>query len=143
MVKICQFWGREIMPLTQKYEERVWKFSFLARYHLKQNYIVIFISLSLVNLSRNYIGLCYCVSRSSMHCQLGGLSTQNPELVNLPPLLVPKQGRKDGAGTMRVVCKFRSSRLEALQKNISSENFGKFLQRQLWWAPVLIKLQGL
>ena len=47
MVKICQFWGREIMSLTQKYEERVYKFSFLARYHFKAKlyryiYIIIF-----------------------------------------------------------------------------------------------------
>ena len=32
---ICQFWGREFMSLSQKYEERVQKFSFLARQHFK------------------------------------------------------------------------------------------------------------
>ena len=34
-MKICQFWGREFMLLSQKYEERVRKFSFLARYYFK------------------------------------------------------------------------------------------------------------
>ena len=34
-MKICQFWGREFMSLSQKYEEGVQKFSFLARHHFK------------------------------------------------------------------------------------------------------------
>ena len=37
---ICQFWGREFMSLSQKYEERVQKFSFLHDSILKQNYIL-------------------------------------------------------------------------------------------------------
>ena len=42
-MKICQLWGRAFVSLTQRYEETVPKFSFLARHHiLKQNYIVIF-----------------------------------------------------------------------------------------------------
>ena len=57
------------MSLGQKYEEKLQKFSFLAR-HFKVDYIVILISLSLVNICQNYIGL-YCVPRSSMHCYSG------------------------------------------------------------------------
>ena len=34
-MKMCQFWGREFMSLSQKYEERVRKFSTLARHHFK------------------------------------------------------------------------------------------------------------
>ena len=34
-MKICQFWGREFMSLSQKYEQRVQKISFLARHHFK------------------------------------------------------------------------------------------------------------
>ena len=46
-MKICQFYGREFISLSQKYEERVQKFSFLPRHHFKAevyryNYIVIF-----------------------------------------------------------------------------------------------------
>ena len=46
-MKLCQFWGREFMLLSQKYKERVRKFSFLARHHFKAEsyrfiYIVIF-----------------------------------------------------------------------------------------------------
>ena len=46
-MKICRFWGKEFMSLSQKYEERVRKFSFLARHHVKAElyryiYIVIF-----------------------------------------------------------------------------------------------------
>ena len=46
-MKLCQFWDREFMSLGQKYEERVRKFSFLARHHFKAElygyiYIVIF-----------------------------------------------------------------------------------------------------
>ena len=46
-MKLCQFWGREFMSLSQKYEERVRKLSFLARHHFKAEwygyiYIVIF-----------------------------------------------------------------------------------------------------
>ena len=33
--KNCKFWGKEIMSLSQKYEERVRKFFFLAGNHLK------------------------------------------------------------------------------------------------------------
>ena len=54
-MKICQVWGRGFTSLSQKYEERVWKFFFLARH--KQNYIVTFISLSLVNICQNYMCL--------------------------------------------------------------------------------------
>ena len=47
-IKICQLWGREFMSLIQKYEERVRKFSFLARHYFKAElycyiYIVIFV----------------------------------------------------------------------------------------------------
>ena len=34
-MKICQFWGREFMSSSQKYGERVPKFSFLERHHFK------------------------------------------------------------------------------------------------------------
>ena len=34
-MKICQFCGREFISLSQKYGERVRKFSFFARYHFK------------------------------------------------------------------------------------------------------------
>ena len=45
------------MTLSQKYEKRVRKFSFFAHVILKQNYIVMFISLSLANICQNYTGL--------------------------------------------------------------------------------------
>ena len=46
-MKFCQFWGREFMPLSQKYGERVQKFSSLAQCHFKAEfyryiYILIF-----------------------------------------------------------------------------------------------------
>ena len=34
-IEISQFWGRKLISLSQKYEERVRKFSFLARHHFK------------------------------------------------------------------------------------------------------------
>ena len=34
-MKICQFWGKKFISLRQKYEERVRKFSFFVRNHLK------------------------------------------------------------------------------------------------------------
>ena len=63
-----------------------------------------------------------------MHCKSGGLTTKNPELDNPLPLFVPtyKQGKKERAENMRIVYKFRSSRLEVLHKTICSENFRKF-----------------
>ena len=46
------------MPLSQKYEERVRKFSFLAQHHFKAElYRYIHIFISLVNNCQNYIGL--------------------------------------------------------------------------------------
>ena len=59
MIKIRKFVSfvvRDAWDSSQKYEERVRKFSFLALHLLKQNCIVIFISLSLVNICQNYIG---------------------------------------------------------------------------------------
>ena len=46
-MNFSQFWGREFMSLSQKYEERVREFSFLAQHHFKAElcgyiYIVIF-----------------------------------------------------------------------------------------------------
>ena len=46
-MKTWQFWGGEFMSLSQKYEERVRKFSFLALYHFKTElqcfiYVVVF-----------------------------------------------------------------------------------------------------
>ena len=46
-MKICQFWGKKLISLSQKYEERVRKFSFFGRNHLKAElyryiYITIF-----------------------------------------------------------------------------------------------------
>ena len=46
-MKICQFWDRGFLSLSQKYEERVQKFSFLARNYFKAElccyiYIAIF-----------------------------------------------------------------------------------------------------
>ena len=60
-VLICQFvnFGRGIhVTLSQKYEERVQKriqSTFLHNIILKQNYIVIFIPLSLVNICQNLL----------------------------------------------------------------------------------------
>ena len=34
-MKICQFWGKKFISSSQKYEERVRKFFFFARNHLK------------------------------------------------------------------------------------------------------------
>ena len=34
-MKICQFWGRQLVPLSQKYEEREPKFFFLIRHHFQ------------------------------------------------------------------------------------------------------------
>ena len=48
--------GREFMPLSQKYEE-YWSFPFSHDVILKQNYIVIFILSSLVNICQNHNGL--------------------------------------------------------------------------------------
>ena len=48
-VKICQFWGWEFMSLSQKYEERVHKSSFIARHHFKAE-LSRYISLSSVNI---------------------------------------------------------------------------------------------
>ena len=56
-MKICKFWGRELMSLSLKDKQRVRKFSFSHGIILGQNYIVIFISLSLVNSCQNYIEL--------------------------------------------------------------------------------------
>ena len=44
---------------------------------------------------------------------------------------------------MRIVYKFKSSRLQVLHKNICSENYGEFSWKHQCWGPVLIKLQGL
>ena len=46
-MKTWQFWGGEFMSSSQKYEERVQKFSFLALYHFKTElqcfiYVVVF-----------------------------------------------------------------------------------------------------
>ena len=56
-MKICQFFGagnsfHEVRNMKKRYGI----FPFSHEIILKQNYIVIFISLSLVNLSQNYIG---------------------------------------------------------------------------------------
>ena len=34
-MKICQFWGRKFISLSQRYEEKVRKFSFLAQHHFQ------------------------------------------------------------------------------------------------------------
>ena len=34
-MKICQFWSKKFISLSQKYEERVRQFSIFARNHLK------------------------------------------------------------------------------------------------------------
>ena len=45
------------MSLSQKYEEKVQKFSFLARHHFKAELYHYVYLLSLVNICKNYIGL--------------------------------------------------------------------------------------
>ena len=56
-MKICQFWGWEFMSLSPKHLERIQKFSFFQRHHFKAELIVIFISLSLVNICQNFFEL--------------------------------------------------------------------------------------
>ena len=34
-MKIFQFWGREFMSMSQKYEEKVGRFSFNTQHHFK------------------------------------------------------------------------------------------------------------
>ena len=49
--------GREFMSLSQKYEERVQKFSFLARHHFKAELYCYIYIVTFVKISQNYIGL--------------------------------------------------------------------------------------
>ena len=57
-MKICQYWGREFISLSGKYEERVRGFSFLARHYFNAElYRYIIISLSLVKICWSYIVL--------------------------------------------------------------------------------------
>ena len=51
----CQFWGREFMLLSHKYEERARKFFFLARHHFKAElYRYIYIAIFGKHLSELY-----------------------------------------------------------------------------------------
>ena len=60
-IKICQFWGREFMSLSQKYEERVRKFSFLARRHFNAElYGYIYIGICGKHLSELYCIVVMC-----------------------------------------------------------------------------------
>ena len=57
-MKICQYLGKEFMCHWVKSMKKVYaNFSFSRDINLKQNYIVIFILLSLVNICQNYIAL--------------------------------------------------------------------------------------
>ena len=57
---------------------------------LWQNYIVIFRSLSLVNICQSYIGLCiYVFLDPQCIGSKEDFQTWNPELVNLPPPICP------------------------------------------------------
>ena len=60
-MKVCQFWTGEFMSLNQKYEERVRKFSILARHYFKEElYCYIYIVIFRKHLSELYwiVALC-------------------------------------------------------------------------------------
>ena len=97
-MKIYQFWGRGFISLSQKYEERVRKFPFLARHYFKsESELYHFI----------YIVQCTVSQEEDFQHKTLNWST-------FFHLLVPtyKQGRKEGAETIRTVHKFRSNRLK-------------------------------
>ena len=127
MVKIWQFVNFEAGNSCHWVRSMKRKYRNLPLSHdiiLKLNYTVIFISLSLVNICQNYIGLYLSVSRSSVHCyQEGNIKswTGQPSSPSCPYI---KVGRKEGAETMRIAYKFRSSLLEVLYK--------KYLFRKVW-----------
>ena len=50
-MKFCQFWGREFMPLSQKYGEGVRRFSSFARYFKAEFYRYIYIFIFAKHLS--------------------------------------------------------------------------------------------
>ena len=90
---------------------------------LKQNYTVIFISLSLINICQNFIGLYWCFSRFSIHCSYVDFQHK---ILNWSC----KQGRKEGTGTMRFVYKFS---LEVSHEKYLFWKFWKFFTK----TPVL------
>ena len=82
-MKICQFWGREFMSLSQKYEEGVRNFYIFARHLFKAELYVIFISLSLVSICQNYIRL-YINKFLDSQCMLARRTSNIKSLVNCP-----------------------------------------------------------
>ena len=86
-MKICQFWGREFMSLSQKYEERVGKFFFFARHQFNAElcryiYIVAFGK----RLSELYwiVLTCFLILNALLARRTSNI---NPKLVNPPPSL--------------------------------------------------------
>ena len=125
-MKICPFWGREFVSLCQKYEKEYGNFPFSNDIILNQNYIVIFISLSLVKICQNYIG-CINVFLNSQ-CIVSQEKFQQKSWTSQP--------------SSPFLSLHRSSRLEVLRKNICSVNFGKLSRKHPWRVPVLRNLQG-
>ena len=108
-MKIYQFCGRGFISLSQKYEERVRKFPFLARHYFKsESELYRFI----------YIGQCIVSQEEGFQHKTLNWST-------FFHLLVPtyKQGRKEGPETIRTVHKFRSNRLKwKIKTRVTSSN---------------------
>ena len=87
----CQFWGREFMSLSQNIVRSIKKVyencPFSHDIILKQSYIVMLISFSLVNICQNYIGLFtvfldpqYIVSQEEFQHKILSWSTLLPHL---------------------------------------------------------------
>ena len=87
MIKICQFWRREFMSLSQKYEKRLRKFLFLAQHHFKAElyryiFIVIFgktsvrIILDSINV---FLDLQCIVSQEDFQISVFSLNAENTD----------------------------------------------------------------
>ena len=60
-MNICQFWSKQFMPLSQKYDERVRKFFFLAHHHFKAElYRYIYVAIFGQHLSELYSSVLMC-----------------------------------------------------------------------------------
>ena len=140
-INICQFWGRELMSLSQMYEERILKFSFFARDHFKAElygYIYIVIFGKYLSELCWIVLMCFKIFNALLARRTSNIKSWTVQL-SLPSCPYIQVGQERGKKLLELFISAQVAAYKCYIKNTCSDNFWKFSRKCPRWGPILVK----
>ena len=131
------------MSVSQRYEERVQKFSFFARHHFKAElYHYIYIVIFGKYLSELYwiVLMCFRILNALLARMTSIIKSWTDQLLPLLALHTSRPGKR-AQELWELSIDSETALYRCYIRNICSRNFGNFSRKHPWQGPVLMKLQ--